>query len=503
MGAKLQRIILTCLILMVACRTAAAGERVALVIGNSNYLHTPQLTNPVNDATDMSDVFQRLGFRVIQGLNLKKAELDLKLRDFAAAIRGAEIAVFFYAGHGLQVGGKNYLVPIDAKAETKSALDFEMLQLSLVQRTMENEAKASVIFLDACRNNPLTRNLARALGHRSTSVGYGLAEAKAGFGTLISFATQPGNIALDGSGRNSPYTAALKRHILRPKLDLPSTLIRVRVEVVKETESAQIPWEQSALMGQLYLSGTPDASDNSKLTDARSSSDANSSFSEASRVWQDIKDSHNPSILDAFAKRYAGTVYADMARAAARAAHAKQTAALDRNPLERKPLTANSHHRSPEMNAADCATAAGVNYCVSSFLPTSGVNRSTYGPDSILDGNDQTAWVEGRTGKADKGIGEWIVLSWGSERRLAGVRLKNGYAKTERHYQMNGRVSRLRFSFSNGNQSERDIEDTSSWQTIRFAHPEPAKWVKIELRAGKRGRKYADTAINEIKPVFE
>ena len=502
-GVKLQRFILTCLILLVACQSAAAGGRVALVIGNSNYLHTSQLTNPVNDATDMSDVFRRLGFQVIKGLNLKKAEMDLKLRDFAAAIRGAEIAVFFYAGHGLQVDGKNYLVPIDAKAETKSALDFEMLRLSLVQRTMENEAKASVIFLDACRNNPLTRNLARALGHRSTSIGYGLAEVKAGFGTLISFATQPGNVALDGTGRNSPYTAALKRHILRPQLDLPSTLINVRVEVVEETEHKQVPWEQSALMGQLYLSGMPQASNGSAVADVRSSSDANSSFGEASRVWRDIKDSRNDLVLDAFAKRYAGTVYADMAKAAARAVRAKRTAAFDRNPLERKPQTANSHRRSPETYAADCADAAGVKYCVSSFLPTSGVNRSKYGPDSMLDGNDQTAWVEGRTDKSDKGIGEWVVLSWGAERRLAGVRIKNGYAKTERHYQMNGRVSRLLFSFSNGNRSEYQIEDTSSWQTIKFAQPEPAKWVKIEVRAAKRGRKYADTAINEIKPVFE
>ncbi|MGI9521522.1 MAG: caspase family protein, partial [Hyphomicrobiaceae bacterium] len=249
----MKRVIVALLVLTAFAGSAFATKRVALVIGNSNYRHTPVLANPTNDADDIARVFETLNFEVMRGLDLSKAAMDQKLRDFANLLPGADLAVFFYAGHGLQVSGDNYLVPIDAKAESRSALDFEMMRLSLVQRTMESEAKASIIFLDACRNNPLTRNLARALGHRSTSLGRGLAETNAGFGTLISFATQPGNVALDGRGRNSPYTAALKRHLKTANLDISNTLIRVRVDVAKRTNNQQIPWEQSALMGQLYL----------------------------------------------------------------------------------------------------------------------------------------------------------------------------------------------------------------------------------------------------------
>ncbi len=124
-------------------------------------------------------------------------------------MRGAPVAVFFYAGHGLQVGGQNYLVPVDAQLVTASALDFEMVRLDLVHRAMEREASTNILFLDACRNNPLARNLARTMGTRSTAIGRGLAPVEAGVGTLVSFSTQPDNVALDGTGRNSPFAGAL------------------------------------------------------------------------------------------------------------------------------------------------------------------------------------------------------------------------------------------------------------------------------------------------------
>jgi len=174
---------------------ALAEKRIALVIGNSAYRHTPVLANPYNDATDMVAALKKLGFQVIDGFDLDKASLDRKIRDFAGALQGADVGVFFYAGHGLQVAGQNYLVPIDAKAEAASALDFEMVRLDLVHRIMEREAPTNIIFLDACRDNPLSRNLARALGTRTTDVGRGLAPVESGSGTLISFSPQPGNVA--------------------------------------------------------------------------------------------------------------------------------------------------------------------------------------------------------------------------------------------------------------------------------------------------------------------
>ncbi len=229
------------------------GKRVALVIGNSSYQHTTALANPANDAQDMAAALEALGFQVIKGENLDKPGLDRTVSAFAAALKGAKLALFFYAGHGLQVAGQNYLVPVDAKLESPSALDFEAVRLDLIQRTMERETETNVLFLDACRDNPLSRNLARSMGTRSSDIGRGLAAQESGSGTLISFSTQPGNVALDGTGRNSPFAAALAKHIPTPGEDLTAILIKVRNEVMQATADRQVPWEHSALRARLYF----------------------------------------------------------------------------------------------------------------------------------------------------------------------------------------------------------------------------------------------------------
>jgi uncharacterized caspase-like protein len=278
-------------------------KRVALVIGNSAYQHTRKLENPKNDAADMSTALRRLGFHVIEGLDLDKAGFDKKIRDFAAALKGAEVGVFFYAGHGLQVSGHNYLVPIDSQLTTASALDFEMVRLDLVHRTMEREAQTSILFFDACRDNPLSRNLARAMGTRSVEIGRGLAAVEGGVGTLISYSTQPGNVALDGAGRNSPYSGALVRQLGASNDDLSAVLIAVRNDVMKETDSRQVPWEHSALTRRFYFNlpaQTP-------VTHVR--------LSEAAEAWSATKDTRNIAVLGAFVARYSDTFFADLARA--------------------------------------------------------------------------------------------------------------------------------------------------------------------------------------------
>ena len=189
-------------------------------------------------------------------MDLDKAAFDRKVRDFATALSGADVGVFFYAGHGLQVGGENYLVPIDAQGEA-AALDFEMVPLVLVQRVMERQTQTNIIFLDACRNNPLARNLARAMGTRSAQIGPGLAAVESGVGTLISFSTQPGNVATDGKGRNSPFAGALVKQIATSRQSLGDLLIAVRNDVMKETGGKQVPWEHSALRGRVYLGDRP------------------------------------------------------------------------------------------------------------------------------------------------------------------------------------------------------------------------------------------------------
>jgi tripartite-type tricarboxylate transporter receptor subunit TctC len=296
------------LLLVLLPSTVHAQKRVALVIGNSSYQHAGELANPKNDATDMAASLRLARFQVIEGYDLNKADLDRKIRDFATALRGAQAGLFFYAGHGLQVSGQNYIVPVDAELTTEAALDFEMVRLDLVHRTMEREAPTNILILDACRNNPLARNLARAMGTRSATIGRGLAAVESGAGTLISFSTQPGNVALDGVGRNSPFAGALVKHMTSSQDDLGSILIAVRNDVMEVTQRKQVPWEHSAMMGRFYFK----APTNAAPPPSTSSPQAN--LSEAERAWNLAKDTKSSAVLKSFIQRYSDTFYADLAR---------------------------------------------------------------------------------------------------------------------------------------------------------------------------------------------
>jgi caspase domain-containing protein len=277
---------------------AQTERRIALLIGNSEYKNTPRLENPKNDAADMAAQLKKLGFAVVEGYDLDKAGMDRTIRDFAEALAGAHVGLFFYAGHGLQVGGQNYLVPIDAKLTTASAIDFEMVRLDLVHRTMERETNTNILIMDACRDNPLARNLARALGTRSTQIGHGLAAVESGEGTLISFSTQPGNVALDGAGRNSPYAAGLLKHIATPGDDLPTILINVRNDVMQATNRRQVPWEHSALTAKFYFIPPKPTAQQFELT-----------------FWTSVEDSTSPAVLGTYLERYPAGEFAPIARA--------------------------------------------------------------------------------------------------------------------------------------------------------------------------------------------
>ena len=287
-----------------------AHKRVALVIGNSAYRYSPRLENPRNDAADMSVVLRKLGFRVVEGFDLGKTAFDAKVREFTQALEGAQVGLFFYAGHGIQVSGHNYLVPIDAKLSTAAALEMEMVRLELVHKTMEREARTSLLFFDACRDNPLARGLARSMGSQSPDVGQGLAAIESGAGTLISFSTQPGNVALDGKGRNSPFSGALVRQLASSSEDLNAILIAVRNDVMRQTERRQVPWEHSALTRRFYFSASGDQP-------VAAAPAAQLRLDEAADAWSAINDTSNLAVVDAFAARFSETIFADLARARA------------------------------------------------------------------------------------------------------------------------------------------------------------------------------------------
>lgn len=248
-------LLLTLLGLGAASATVSAETRVALVVGNGNYAHTTPLANPLNDARDMTAALKAIGFDVVEAIDAGKSSLDSALRSFADKLTDADVALFFYAGHGLQVGAQNYLVPIDAELQRERDLQFEAVSLDFILRQMEidREGKTTIVILDACRDNPLARNLARSMGTRSTAIGRGLAAAATGLGTFIAYATQPGNVALDGKGRNSPFTAALTKHMKAKGHNLNATMIAVRNDVVAATDGHQVPWDHSALNRDFYF----------------------------------------------------------------------------------------------------------------------------------------------------------------------------------------------------------------------------------------------------------
>ncbi len=199
----------------------------------------------------------------------------------------------------------NYLVPVDANLESAAALRIEAVRLDFIQETMEQQAKTNILFLDACRNNPLARNLARALGTRSTDIGRGLAPVESGAGTLISFSTQPGNVALDGSGRNSPYSGPLIKAIATPGEDVLSMLTAVRNAVMAATGDKQVPWDNNALRAKFYFNPAPASAPGVPV--APLSPDA--------QTWSLIQNSQSEAVLEEFARRFPDSVFAGFAKA--------------------------------------------------------------------------------------------------------------------------------------------------------------------------------------------
>ena len=248
------RLVLAFVFVLAGMHLAAAdGRRVALVVGNGAYRNVPQLSNPRNDATLMAQTLQTLGFKLVGGgarIDLDKAGFDAAVRTFGQEIRGAEVALFYYSGHGMQVQGSNWLVPLDANPTRIQDLDFQMVDAQLVLRQMEGSGtKLNLMILDACRNNPFG-----GTGLRATDAG--LAQMRAPEGTLISYATQPGNTAADGTGQNSPYTQALAENMRQPGLDVLRMFNRVGVEVKKATGGVQQPWVSSSpLENEFYMAG--------------------------------------------------------------------------------------------------------------------------------------------------------------------------------------------------------------------------------------------------------
>jgi caspase domain-containing protein len=320
---------------------ARADKRIALVVGNSAYKNVTPLDNPRNDARLMADTLRALGFTVVGGgaqLDLDKAQFDQAIQSFSDQIQNADVSLFYYAGHGVQVRGANYLVPVTANPTRESDVDFQLIDTALVLRQMEGAGtKLNIVILDACRNNPFGgRGLRGSEG--------GLAQMRAPEGTLISYATQPGSVARDGAGGNSPYTRALVETIRKPGQDIFQTFNAVGLAVKQATAGSQQPWVSSSpIAGDFYFAGqSAGAQSVAALPPAVAPPPvaASSASDEAARAWSVTQNTTSIAVIEDFIRQFGGTVYGSLARARLTELKKTQSAAVtprqiqpDKSPL--------------------------------------------------------------------------------------------------------------------------------------------------------------------------
>jgi hypothetical protein len=235
--------------LFVSVDAAKADKRVALVVGNSTYQNVPQLPNPVNDANAIAAMFSKAGFEVVSTkTNVSNIEFKRALREFTLAARGADIAVIFYAGHGIEVRGTNYLIPVDAKLASDYDAEDEAVSLTRIMDSLETAKRLRLVILDACRDNPFNTKMQRTLAMRATNAGLAKVEPTT-TDTLIAFAAKAGSTAADGTDANSPFTAALLKHLTSPGRDVRIAFGHVRDEVMRNTGNKQEPFVYGSLGG--------------------------------------------------------------------------------------------------------------------------------------------------------------------------------------------------------------------------------------------------------------
>jgi Caspase domain len=232
------------ILLVLSAPQAALAARVALVIGNGKYAAATALSNPVNDARDIAAKLRAMGFTVIDGYDLGKRAMEQKIGDFADLLDGNGTGLFYFAGHGIAVNNRNFVLPVDARLDAPAKLKLEALPADDIVDMMGQSAKTSIVILDACRNNPFARSLSNAAKARGVQASEGLTGMQAATGAFIAFSTKPGFTALDGTGRNSPFAEALLRHMDEPGLSISEMMRRVRNDVLSLTQDAQRPqWD--------------------------------------------------------------------------------------------------------------------------------------------------------------------------------------------------------------------------------------------------------------------
>jgi len=339
------------LVALLTC-PASAERRVAFVVGNGAYRHATMLPNPATDAKAIAALLRNVGFDVTEGIDLDRAGMTARLSEFAVKTQGADAALFFYAGHGIAVNGKNYLIPVDADLNSEFDIKFgAAIDIDVTLDQTMADAKVKLVFLDACRDNPFADKIRSAARTRSVTVLSGLAEMKSSEGTLIAFATGPGQKALDGKhGEHSPFTTALLKNLAEPGMEIRHALTKVRAQVSEETNKQQLPWENTNLTGFFYMnqeaaapataaslgtagiaiapSGAPPSATNPGVPGVSASSPTASNEIEL-EFWRSVRSSDKAEEYSAYLTRFPNGNFTSIARArlaALQAAPAPQTA---------------------------------------------------------------------------------------------------------------------------------------------------------------------------------
>jgi TonB family protein len=281
-----------------------SAKRIALVIGNGAYTTAPALKNPPNDARDMAANLKTLGFDVSSGVNLSQREMKRLIREFGQKLKSGGNGLFYFAGHGVQARGRNYIIPVDADIQSEADVEDSGVDVGLVLNYMDDAQNGlNIVILDACRNNPFARSF------RSTAEG--LAQVDAPTGTLIAYATAPGRVAADGAGENGLYTSELLKAMRMPGLTATDMFMQVRREVMKRTGNKQVPWEASSLVGSFYFSAPLNSKE--RLPTGGTTGTVDPAAFELS-YWESIKNSTDPEDFKAYLEKYPSGQFAALAK---------------------------------------------------------------------------------------------------------------------------------------------------------------------------------------------
>jgi hypothetical protein len=427
----------------------------------------------------MSDTLRNAGFSVTRLLDADQATMKRALLGFGRDLRGGDVdaGLFFYAGHGVQVNGENYLVPVNARILDEDEIDLEAVNVNDFLRVMNSSnADINIVILDACRNNPFVGS--------SRSAARGLAPVDAPKGTLIAYATAPGDVALDGRGQNSPYTKALTRAIASGRGQPIETVFKAaRREVLATTGDKQTPWETSSITGDFYFHEDSDGSNQATLVPETDRAD-----DEIAESFSLVKSINNQAAWIAFLDKYSDrpeNFYVAMARSALAELDDQRTESVRHLPL-------------PATSVKDCYNkffgAIPSKLCASSVL--GGQSGNSYRGDNLADSNMNTAWVEGVSGD---GIGEVLRFSFDQPILINQIVIANGYNKSPSVYSKNNRVKSFDVRTSTGFTKRVQVVDRGGYQVLDLPSLGEVLWVSLTLTSVHRGTKYRDTAISELQ----